>query len=71
MVAPLRIIAQNIDWSKKLASDVRQEMKYTLTWIATQAKAVTLCDEPFWREAGQSGRVASQACPLTETHDHC
>ena len=69
--APLRIARQRIDWSGELSSDVLQEMNDTPTWMATQAKAVALYAQPFWRKAGLSGRVASQAGPLTEIHDHC
>ena len=68
--APLRIARQTIDWSSELTADVLQEMNDTPTWMATQAKAVALYDHPFWRQAGLSGRVASQAGPLTEIHDH-
>ncbi len=69
--APLRIARQNIDWSGELSADVLEKMNDTPTWMATQAKAVALYDQPFWRHAGLSGRVASQAGPLTEIHDHC
>ena len=69
--APLRIVRQSIDWSGELSDDVLQEMNDTPTWMATQAKAVALYEQPFWREAGLSGRVASQAGPLSEIHDHC
>ena len=45
-------------------------MSKTPTWMATQAKAVVLYDEPFWRERELSARVASQIGPLVEVHDH-
>jgi len=38
-------------------------------WMAGQAKALALYDRPFWREAGLSGSVFSQAGPLGELHD--
>ncbi len=69
--APLRIARQNIDWSEQLSVDVLEKMNDTPTWMAKQAKAVAIYDQAFWRQAGLSGRVASQAGPLTEIHDHC
>ncbi len=68
---PLRMASQAIDWSGKLSAKVLQEMNDTPTWMATQAKAVALYEQPFWRKTGLSGRVASQVGPLAEIHDHC
>ena len=45
-------------------------MQNTPTWMSTQAKAVMLYDEPFWRDLGLSGRIASRTGPLVEAHDH-
>jgi len=42
----------------------------TPTWMATQAKAVVMYDQPFWRHQGLSGRVASRVGPCVEIHDH-
>jgi len=43
----------------------------TPTWMAPHAKVVMHYEEPFWREQGLSGRIASQLGPLSEMHDHC
>jgi len=68
---PLRSAAQMISWSDCLNPDVVKIMKQTPTWMASQAKAIITFERPFWRLNGLSGRVASQAGPLMEVHDHC
>jgi monoamine oxidase len=45
-------------------------MRGTPTWMSTHAKAVALYEQPFWRDAGLSGRIASSLGPLVEAHDH-
>ncbi|MEM7291565.1 MAG: FAD-dependent oxidoreductase, partial [Pseudomonadota bacterium] len=69
--APLRVMAESIDWSGLLNDDTLLKMQETPTWMATQAKVTILYDKPFWREKGLSGRVASRLGPLVEIHDHC
>ncbi len=67
---PLRLAAKTIDWSPSLDKSLLTGMETTPTWMATQAKAVIVYDTPFWRDAGLSGRVASQLGPMVEVHDH-
>jgi len=71
VAAPLAIASEAISWSDCLDEAVVNIMSNTPTWMATQAKAVIMYDRPFWREKGLSGRIASQAGPLVEVHDHC
>ncbi len=40
------------------------------TWMSTQAKVVAIYNDPFWRDDGLSGRIASRLGPLAEVHDH-
>lgn len=70
VAAPLRLMAEAIDWSSLLNEDVVAAMQGAPTWMATQAKATILYDRPFWREQGLSGRIASRIGPLVEVHDH-
>lgn len=68
---PPRIAAQNIQWQPDLQVSLRDALDQTPTWMAPHAKVVALYDEPFWRELGLSGRIASNAGPIGEAHDHC
>ena len=70
VAAPLRVAARAINWSPALDSRVAHFMEATPTWMAAQAKAVAIYSEPFWREKGLSGRIASRLGPLVEAHDH-
>lgn len=69
--APLRVMAERIDWADLLDDDTLSIMRAAPTWMATQAKVTILYDKPFWRDEGLSGRVASRLGPLVEIHDHC
>ena len=62
-------VALEIDWRPALPGDLKSAMEATPTWMASQAKAVAVYETPFWREAGLSGRIASQLGPLGEAHD--
>jgi monoamine oxidase len=67
---PLRVAAAtlHLPW---LPANVLDILRRTPTWMAAQAKAVAVYDQPFWRAAGLSGRIASRTGPLVEAHDHC
>jgi monoamine oxidase len=67
---PPRLVAQDITFQPALESKRIELMQHAPTWMAAQAKVVVHYATPFWREAGLSGRVASQAGPLVEVHDH-
>ena len=71
VAAPLRVMAEQVEWSGLLDEQVHSIMRGAPTWMATQAKVTVLYDRPFWREAGLSGRVASRLGPMVEMHDHC
>lgn len=71
VTVPPRIAAQNIQWQPDLPVSLKDALDQTPTWMAPHAKVVALYDKPFWRERGLSGRIASNAGPIGEAHDHC
>lgn len=70
LAAPLRTMAQSIDWNGIISKPVAGAMQEVPTWMAAQAKIVMVFDHAFWRDRGLSGRVASRIGPLVEIHDH-
>ena len=44
-------------------------MEGIATWMAGQAKVVTVFDRPFWRDNGLSGDAMSRVGPMVECHD--
>lgn len=70
LALPLRLIAQNFHFEPPLPAARVALMQRAPTWMAAQAKVVVQYAQPFWRERGLSGRVASQVGPLVEVHDH-
>ncbi|MGI9366000.1 MAG: flavin monoamine oxidase family protein [Rhizobiaceae bacterium] len=71
IAAPLRCMAQYVEWNGILNDQMLDIMRSAPTWMAKQTKVVIAYSKPFWRDAGLSGRVASQLGPLSEIHDHC
>jgi monoamine oxidase len=69
--APLRVMAERIDWSGLLDQQTMSTMGGAPTWMATQAKVTIVYTNPFWRDEGLSGRIASRLGPMVEVHDHC
>ena len=69
--APLRLIAETVEWNSLLSDDLLELMANAPTWMATQAKVSVVYQRAFWRDAGLSGRVASRVGPMFEVHDHC
>ena len=69
--APLRLMAQDVDWNGLLDAQTLAIMRAAPTWMAAQTKVSILYGRPFWREQGLSGRIASHLGPLSEVHDHC
>lgn len=67
---PPRLTGQDITFEPSLDSTRIELMHCAPTWMAAQAKVVVQYARPFWRDAGLSGRVASQVGPLVEVHDH-
>lgn len=68
LALPPRLAAQ-IRFSPALPDSALSALKSVPTWMAGQAKALALYDEPFWRSAGLSGDAMSQRGPLVEIHD--
>ncbi len=69
VAAPLRVAEYAINWSPALGDDLVRALKETPTWMSVHAKALIVYPSAFWRQAGLSGRIASRAGPLAETHD--
>lgn len=67
---PPRIALQSLAFAPDLPPALRTALAATPTWMAPHAKAAILYEKPFWREAGLSGRLASQTGPIVEAHDH-
>jgi monoamine oxidase len=70
VAVPLRIAEESVQFEPGLPAEHTRLMASTPTWMAAQAKAVILYEHAFWRDAGLSGRIASQRGPLVEVHDH-
>jgi len=67
---PPRIALQSLSFAPDLPAALGTALAATPTWMAPHAKAAILYEEPFWRAAGLSGRLASQTGPIVEAHDH-
>lgn len=67
---PPRIALQSLSWTPDLPGELAAALGGMPTWMAPHAKTVILYDRPFWRDAGLSGRLASQTGPIVEAHDH-
>lgn len=69
LAIPLRVAESNLKlaWAPQVLLNALQRSP---TWMSTHAKAIALFDQPFWRRAGLSGRMASRIGPLAEAHDH-
>ena len=71
VAVPPRIAAKSIIWTPELPVPLSRALEQIPTWMAPHAKAVVFYDKPFWRSQGLPGRIASQAGPIVEGHDHC
>ena len=69
IAAPLRTVS---NWMIDLDLDpaLADVLSTSPTWMAQQCKAVIRYPEPFWRDEGLSGRIASHFGPMVEVHDH-
>lgn len=70
VAVPPRIAVNTISWLPDLSQNLVKVLNATPTWMAPHAKAVAVYDRTFWRDKGLSGRIASQAGPMVEAHDH-
>ncbi len=68
LAMPPRLAAQ-ISFSPALPAPALKSMQGVKTWMAGQAKALAVYDNPFWREAGLSGDASSRFGPMVEIHD--
>ena len=66
---PLRLLANNIEFSPALPKNLLNHCHNTMTWMAAHAKFVAVYETPFWRQQGLSGSASSQTGPLVEVHD--
>jgi len=69
LAVPPRIIAHHITFSPELPKELQMSLLKQTTWMAWQAKAITIYKTPFWRSDGLSGHGISKAGPLEEIHD--
>jgi monoamine oxidase len=69
LALPPRIVARHIEFSPSLPANIITDLVSKPTWMAGQAKAVAIYDNPFWRELGLSGFATSWVGPLQEIHD--
>ena len=69
LALPPRIIEKHIAFSPSLPSVLMHDLRNKPTWMAGQAKAIAIYEQPFWRESGLSGSVRSWVGPLQEIHD--
>ncbi len=69
LCVPPRVATQKIKFQPPLPLQTVHAMDNIATWMAGQAKAVAVYDQPFWRTAGLSGDAMSRAGPMVEIHD--
>ncbi len=69
LALPPRVAAERIVFEPELEEGAIAAMTNIPTWMAGQAKIITIYNSPFWREAGFSGDAMSRRGPLAEIHD--
>ncbi|MEK4730415.1 flavin monoamine oxidase family protein [Paenibacillus sp. FSL L8-0641] len=69
LALPPRIVARHITFIPAFSPEMNLNLINKPTWMAGQAKAIAVYDEPFWRKDGLSGFVSSWVGPLQEIHD--
>ncbi|MFF2089371.1 flavin monoamine oxidase family protein [Paenibacillus sp. NPDC058174] len=69
MALPPRIAARRITFIPAIPPNLMTSFINTPTWMAGQAKVITVYDRPFWRKDGLSGLATSWVGPLQEIHD--
>ncbi len=62
-------LAAGIEFRPGLGAAVTGALSAIPTWMAGQAKALAVYDQPFWRQSGLSGDAMSHRGPLVEIHD--
>lgn len=66
---PPRLMVRTITFSPALSDELRTSLLSVPTWMAGQAKALAIYEQPFWRRDGLSGQGMSRVGPLQEIHD--
>ena len=61
-------VARQIRFAPDLPEAADRALAGIPTWMAGQAKAVAVYDQPFWREEGLSGDAMSRYGPMVEIH---
>ncbi|WP_298961373.1 FAD-dependent oxidoreductase [uncultured Roseibium sp.] len=69
LALPPRLAAEQIAFTPPLPEAAVSAMSGIATWMAGQAKAVAVYDDPFWRKSGLSGDAMSRLGPMVEVHD--
>lgn len=69
LALPPRVAAETISFTPSLPEAALKAALAIPTWMAGQAKFVTVYDRPYWRDEGFSGDAISQKGPLVEIHD--
>jgi monoamine oxidase len=69
LALPPRIVSKIIVFDPELPKDAAAAFSGVPTWMASQAKAIAIYDEPFWRQQGFSGDAISHHGPMVEIHD--
>ena len=62
-------LASLLAFTPALPDEACAAMRAIPTWMAAQAKVITVYQRPFWRDAGLSGHAMSRQGPLVELHD--
>lgn len=71
VASPPRIAMNTIMFQPALPNELQNALDMMPTWMAPHAKVSAIYESAFWRDQGLSGRIASQAGPIVEAHDHC
>ncbi|WP_435980384.1 flavin monoamine oxidase family protein [Psychrobacter sp. DM4] len=69
LALPPRLVEASITFEPNLPTDLSEEWRNTVTWMAPHAKYFAVYDSPFWRGQGLSGAARSSQGPMVEIHD--
>ena len=73
LAVPPRLLLERVRFTPELDPEQVEAMRATPTWMATQAKALMIYPQAFWREDGHSGNafVRHEQAVLGEIFDAC
>ena len=73
LAVPPRLLLERVRFTPALDPEQVEAMRATPTWMATQAKALMIYPQAFWREDGHSGNafVRHEQAVLGEIFDAC